>query len=152
MQLADLMSTDVLTVAPDQSVAEAARSMIARETGVAVVLEDGALAGVISERDLLRVISDAADTETPVAERMTRHVQTASATTSIPEALAMMIDGRFRHLPIVDAGRVVGVVSMRDLMAWTAFRLRHGPLESDDDEIDSAELVATIHRMRTGAA
>ena len=45
---------------------------------------------------------------------------------------------------------MLGIVSMRDLMAWTSLRLRHGPLEEDDD-VDSAELLATIHRMRTGA-
>ena len=152
MQLADLMSTDVLAVSPGHTVADAARRMMQRETGVAVVLDEGGeLAGVISERDLLRVISDAADVETPVADRMTRHVQTAAPSTSIPEALAMMIEGRFRHLPIVDAGRVIGVVSMRDLMAWTAFRLQRGT-DVAEDELDTAELVATIHRMRTGAA
>jgi CBS domain-containing protein len=64
--------------------------------------------------------------------------------------MAMMVDGRFRHLPIVDGGRVVGLVSMRDLMAWTALRLRQGPLDGSD--VDPAELLATIHRMRTGAA
>jgi CBS domain-containing protein len=61
-----------------------------------------------------------------------------------------MIDGHFRHLPVVEAGRVLGMVSMRDLMSWVSLRLRLGPLEVDD-EFDSAELLATIHRMRTGA-
>jgi CBS domain-containing protein len=64
--------------------------------------------------------------------------------------MAVMIEGRFRHLPVVEAGRVLGIVSMRDLMSWTSLRLRLGPLEGDDD-IDSDELLATIHRMRTGA-
>src|SRR3954451_8415131 len=123
MQLADLMATDVLSVTPDASVADAARRMVERETGVAVVLADGALAGIISERDLLRVLSEGHAPETPVRDRMTRHVQTGNPQTALPEALAMMIDGRFRHLPIMERGRVVGMVSMLDLMAWTAFRL-----------------------------
>lgn len=151
MQLADLMATDVLTVSPDTTIADAARRMIARETGAAVVIEDGDLVGVISERDLMRAIPDACDPETPVSERMSRHVMTASPGTSVPEAMAIMIEGRFRHLPVVEGGRVLGMVSMRDLMSWTALRLRLGPL-GDDDEVDSAELLATIHRMRTGAA
>jgi signal-transduction protein with cAMP-binding, CBS, and nucleotidyltransferase domain len=66
--------------------------------------------------------------------------------------MAIMIEGRFRHLPVVDGKRVLGIVSMRDLMSWTSLRLRLGPLADDDEEVDSAELLATIHRMRTGAA
>jgi CBS domain-containing protein len=150
MQLADLMATDVLTVSPDTTIADVARRMVAREAGAAVVTEDGRLVGVISERDLMRTISDACRPETAVSERMSRHVMTASPSTSVPEAMAMMIDGHFRHLPVVKAGRVLGIVSMRDLMSWTSLRLRLGPLEGDDE--DSAELLATIHRMRTGAA
>ena len=76
---------------------------------------------------------------------------TASATTGLPEAMAIMVDGHFRHLPIVDHGRVIGMVSMRDLMAWAALRLRHGASDHEDDPVDTAELVATINRMRTGA-
>ena len=151
MQLADLMATDVLAVSPDTTIADAARRMIARETGAAVVIERGDLVGVISERDLMRAVPDACSPETPVSERMSRHVTTAPPGTSVPEAMAVMIEGRFRHLPVVDGGRVLGIVSMRDLMSWTSLRLRLGPLE-DDDDVDSAELLATIHRMRTGAA
>lgn len=151
MQLVDLMATDVLAVSPETTIADAARRMVARETGAAVVLEEDTLVGVISERDLMRAIPDACSPETPVSERMSRHVLTAAPGTSVPEAMAIMIEGRFRHLPVAEGGRVLGIVSMRDLMSWTALRLRLGPL-GDDDEVDSAELLATIHRMRTGAA
>ena len=151
MQLADLMSTDVLMVSPDTTIGDAARRMIARDTGAAVVIENGDLVGLISERDLMRAIPDACSPETTVSERMSRHVMTASPGTSAPEAMAIMV-GPFRHLPVVDGGRVLGIVSMRDLMTWTSLRLRLGPLGDADEEIDSAELLATIHRMRTGAA
>jgi CBS domain-containing protein len=150
VQLADLMATDVLAVSPDTTIADAARRMVAREAGAAVVIQDGGLVGVISERDLIRAIPDACRPETPVSDRMSRDVMTAAPTTSIPEAMAIMVEGRFRHLPVVEAGRVLGMVSMRDLMSWASLRLRLGPLEVDD-EVDSAELLATIHRMRTGA-
>src|SRR6187551_3845680 len=153
MQLADLMATDVLTVSPDTTIADAARRMIARETGAAVVVQNDDLVGLISERDLMRAIPDACSPETPVSERMSRHVMTAAPETSVPEAMAIMIEGRFRHLPVVAGGRVLGIVSMRDLMSWTALRLRLGPLgDEEEEEVDSAELLATIHRMRTGAA
>jgi len=152
VQLADVMATDVLTVPPEATLADAARRMIARDAGAAVVMEGGELVGVISERDLMRAIPDACDPDTPVADRMTRHVMTGTPSTGIGEAMAIMIEGRFRHLPVVEEGRVLGVVSMRDLMSWTALRLRQGSLGENDDEVDSAELLATIHRMRTGAA
>lgn len=150
MQLTELMNTAIVSVSPDATVAEAARRMAEAETGAAVVMEAEELVGVISERDILRHVGAGRPTDDLVRDRMTRHVQTASATTDLPEAMAVMVDGRFRHLPIVDDGRVVGLVSMRDLMAWTALRLRQGPLDGSD--VDPAELLATIHRMRTGAA
>ena len=88
---------------------------------------------------------------TPVSERMTHHVLTAAPGTDLAQAMALMVDGHFRHLPVVNSdGRVVGVVSMRDLMAYTSLRLRQGAIE--DDDLDPAEVIATIHRMRTGAA
>lgn len=150
MQLADLMITDVLAIAPETTIAAAAQGMIDRETSAAVVVDEGALVGVISERDLMRAIPEGCPADTPVSERMTRHVTTASPRTSVPEAMAIMIEGRFRHLPVVEEGRVRGIVSMRDLMSWTSLRLRLGPVEGDDD-VDSAELLASIHRLRTGA-
>jgi CBS domain-containing protein len=66
--------------------------MIERETGGAVVIYDSALVDVISERDLMRPIPDACRPHTPVQERMTRHVTTASPRTSVPDAMAIMIE------------------------------------------------------------
>jgi CBS domain-containing protein len=151
MDLADIMATTFASVTPEMSIAEAARQMIEIDTGAAVVLENGQLGGMISERDLLRYLSAGAEPGATVADRMTRHVLTASASTSLPEAMAIMVDGHFRHLPIIEGGRVIGMISMRDLMAWAALRLRHGAFDGQDD-VDTAELLATIHRMRTGAA
>jgi CBS domain-containing protein len=151
MELSDLMHTEVLTVSPDTTMAEAARRMVERETGAAVVLDGGEMVGLVSERDLMRVVSDGVDPQVPVTERMTRHVLTGVPSMSIPEALAIMHEGHFRHLPVSDQGRIVGMVSMRDVMAWTAFRLRHGGSLEDGDD-DAAELLAAIHRSRTGAA
>ena len=151
MELADVMNTNVLTVREDTTLADAAHQMIQHETGAAVVLDEGRLVGVISERDLLRVLSEGFEPTLCVRDRMKKHVLTAGSHTALPEAMAIMVDGHFRHLPIVDGGRVIGIVSMRDLMAWAALRLRQSS-PADDDAIDTAELVATINRMRTGAA
>ncbi len=151
MDLADIMATTFATVSPETSLADAARRMIEIDTGAAAVIDDGSLVGMISERDLLRHLSAGAAADALVADRMTTHVLTAGPSTTLPEAMAMMVDGHFRHLPIVEQGRIIGMISMRDLMAWAALRLRHGAFDGDDD-LDTAELLATIHRMRTGAA
>ena len=153
VQLTDVMSTQILSVSPTSQIGDAARRMVDADCGACVVLDDdGELIGVITERDLLRGFSQSVDPSTRVEERMTRHVLTGSPQTEIAEAMALMVDGRFRHLPVVnDAGHVIGLVSMRDLMAYTSLRLRGGGFGSDDD-LDPAEVLATIHRMRTGAA
>jgi CBS domain-containing protein len=153
MQLTDVMATQVVSVAPETRLGDAARRMVDADVGAAMVVDaDGELVGVITERDLMRCVSEGTDPATPVEQRMTRHVLTASPETAIPEAMALMVDGHFRHLPIVnDDGHVVGVISMRDLMAYTSLRLRGGSLGHDDD-LDPAEVIATIFRMRTGAA
>jgi CBS domain-containing protein len=153
MQLTDVMSTALVAVSPETRIGDAARRMVEADVGAAIVLAAGDdLVGVITERDLLRCVSEGVDPGVPVADRMTRHVLTASPATELAEAMALMVDGHFRHLPVVnDEGHVIGLASMRDLMAYTSLRLRTGALGSDDD-LDPAEVIATIHRMRTGAA
>jgi CBS domain-containing protein len=153
MQLTDVMSTNLISVSPETRIGEAARKMVDSDVGAAIVLAPGdKLVGVITERDLMRCVSEGTEPNTPVSDRMTRHVLTASPQTELAEAMALMVDGHFRHLPVVnDEGHVIGLASMRDLMAYTSLRLRHGSMGSDDD-LDPAEVIATIHRMRTGAA
>ena len=153
MQLTDVMATNVISVVPETPIGDAARRMVEADIGAAVVLDEkGDLCGVITERDLLRCVSDGIDPATPVDQRMTRHVLTTGPETEIAEAMALMVDGHFRHLPVVNEdGNVIGLASMRDLMAYTSLRLRHGSMGTDDD-LDPAEVIATIHRMRTGAA
>jgi len=146
MQLTDVMATHVVSVSPDTKLGDAARLMVETDVGAAVVIDEaGDLAGVITERDLMRCVSDGTDPATPVDQRMTTHVLTASPDTNIPEAMALMVDGHFRHLPVLDNGRVIGMVSMRDVMAWTAFRLRHGgSLEDDDDDAATGHIRGMI--------
>jgi CBS domain-containing protein len=153
MQLTDVMSTNLISVSPETRIGEAARKMVDSDVGAAIVLAPGdKLVGVITERDLMRCVSEGTEPNTPVSDRMTRHVLTAAPTTELAEAMALMVDGHFRHLPVVnEQGNVIGLASMRALRAYTSLRLRHGSMGSDDD-LDPAEVIATIHRMRTGAA
>jgi CBS domain-containing protein len=151
MDLAEIMATTFAVVSPTATLADASRRMIDVDTGAAVVIDNEALVGMISERDLLRVFRDGGSPDQLVEERMTRDVLAASPSTAVPEAMAIMVDGKFRHLPVVKDGRVVGMISMRDLMAWASLTIRSGG-HSELDEVDTAELLATINRMRTGAA
>ncbi|HEY0389857.1 MAG TPA: CBS domain-containing protein [Gaiellales bacterium] len=153
MQLTDVMSTGLVTVSPETRIGDAARRMVEADVGAAIVLAGAdELVGMITERDLLRCVSEGVDPGVPVSDRMTRHVLTGSPSTELAEAMALMVDGHFRHLPVVnDEGHVIGLASMRDLMAYTSLRLRSGAFDADDD-LDPAEVIATIHRMRTGAA
>jgi CBS domain-containing protein len=153
MQVTDVMATQVISVLPDTEIRDAARRMVDAEVGAAVVLDEASeLVGVITERDLLRCLGEGITGSVSVSDRMTRHVLTASPGTDIAEALALMVSGHFRHLPVVnDDGHVIGMISMRDLMAYTSLRLRGGTLGGDEG-LDPAELLAAIHRMRTGAA
>ena len=116
--LRDIMSTRVSLTTPDASVAEAAAGMVKASVGSAVVMQGRFLAGILTERDVLRA---AASGESLVAARvtdwMTPDPQSASPDSSVEEAADMMLRNGFRHLPVVDGRTVCGVVSLRDLFA-----------------------------------
>ncbi|MBO0814768.1 MAG: CBS domain-containing protein [Actinobacteria bacterium] len=116
--LRDIMSTRVSLTTPDTSVAEAAAGMVKSNVGSAIVMQGRFLAGILTERDVLRA---AASAESLVAARvrdwMTPDPQSASAGTSVEEAADIMLKNGFRHLPVVDGRAVCGVVSLRDLFA-----------------------------------
>ena len=101
-----------------QTIREAAAILSDHEIGAAPVLDGDRLVGMFSERDILRrVVTARRDLdETRVAEAMTPDPRTVSAETSLIEALALMIEGKFRHLPVVDGdGRVIAMLSIRDM-------------------------------------
>jgi len=100
------------------NVAEAARRMRDGNTGAAMVLEGTRLAGIFTERDaLFRVLAVAKDPqETPVSLVMTRDPQTIHPDKPFDEALRMMHEGRFRNVPVVEDGRPLGMVSVRDAL------------------------------------
>ena len=139
MDLAEIMAVNFAVVSPAATLADASRRMVDIDTGAAAVVEDGELVGMISERDLLRVFRDGGSPDQLVEERMSRDIVHAAPTTAIPEAMAIMVDGKFRHLPVVKDGRVVGMISMRDLMAWASLTIRSGG-HSELDEVDTAEI------------
>ena len=123
--LRDLMSTRVALTSPETSVAEAAVSMVKANIGSAVVMQGRFLAGIITERDVLRSAASGEDLrEARVADWMTPDPQSVSPDTSVEEAAEIMLKHGFRHLPVVEGRTVCGVVSLRDLFATRIRRPR----------------------------
>ena len=110
------MSRDLLTVEAGVSVVEVAQRMAARNVGAVLVLEDGRLAEIMTERDLMRAVARGLGDDTVVGECMTRDPDTIAPDDTIEHAAMMMIHGGYRHLPVVDGDDVVGVLSIRDLV------------------------------------
>ena len=116
--LRDLMSTRVALTTPDTSVAEAAAGLVKANVGSAIVMQGRFLAGILTERDVLRAAASGESLVTArVMDWMTPDPQSASADTSVEEAAVIMLKNGFRHLPVVDGRTVCGVVSLRDLFA-----------------------------------
>ena len=116
--LRDLMSTRVAATAPDTSVAVAAAGMVAANVGSAIVMQGLFLAGILTERDVLRAAASGEDlSASTVSAWMTPDPQSASPETAVEDAAQIMLLNGFRHLPVVDGRTVCGVVSLRDLFA-----------------------------------
>src|SRR5262245_64968385 len=112
----DIMSKDLVAVEPTSTVAEAATMMGGRHVGSALVIEDDRATGIFTERDVLRALgSDFDAAHHPVADWMTHDPQTVDVSTDVRTARNAMLDGGFRHLPVLDGGRLVGIISLRDI-------------------------------------
>lgn len=106
-------------VTPETTLREAAQLMERRDVGALAVLQDGAFAGILSERDLVRrgIAHGLSADEATVAQVMTRAPVTVDIDDSLSDALAARIGDSFRHLPVMEAGRIVGLLSYRDIPA-----------------------------------
>jgi len=110
-----VMNSRLLTIGPDASLTEAAHEMADRRVGAILVTEGDDLVGILTERDVLRAVGRGS-IEGTVRDWMTRGPDTISSATTIGEAAGLMVHGGYRHLPIVEGGRLVGIVSIRDLI------------------------------------
>jgi CBS domain-containing protein len=116
--LTEIMTPDVFSAPPDTTVAEAAATMVRGRFGSAVVLEGRSVAGIFTERDVLRAAASGADlTRTSLSRWMTPDPVTARPEVDSDEAAELMLGGGFRHLPVVESGELVGIVSLRDLLS-----------------------------------
>jgi CBS domain-containing protein len=111
---------EVLDIDADATIFEAVERMVEANVGSLLVRERGAVAGIVTERDYLRraALEGKPDKETPVREIMTAPLVVATPDTPIDECMALMTDRRIRHVPVVEDGEVVGVVSIGDLVKF----------------------------------
>ena len=135
MSVLELCDTEPAAVSLEASVADAIRTMLDRHVGaVAIIDSDRCVAGIFTERDVLRKFSlSGRDPEkTPVRDLMTTPVELATYETGSSEALITMVERHFRHLPVVDnKARLLGMLSIRNLLEWR--------IEDLSREIDSLE-------------
>jgi CBS domain-containing protein len=122
MQVRDGMSNMVLTLGPGHTLRAASRAMSERRVGAAVILDpDAAGPGILTERDVLDSIGRGQDPDTElVGDHLTSDVVFASPDWSLEEAAVAMVRGGFRHLIVMDAGAIIGILSVRDVVrCWT---------------------------------
>lgn len=115
----EIMTKDVVTVAPEDTVETAVRAMVTNDIGSAVVVRGDNAVGVFTERDLLRHILDRPDVlQRPVGEVMACPVISTTPDAAIVDAFGLITARNIRRLPIIDGGRLVGIVTERDLLRW----------------------------------
>ena len=121
MQVRDILQVkgrQLFTIEPDQSLAEVVRRLVERNCGLLVVCRGEQLVGIITERDILRACAQVEQPleEISIASRMTTDVVTASPDDELESVMRMMTERRIRHLPVLDGGRLAGMVSIGDVV------------------------------------
>jgi len=142
MDVRDGMNRVVVTVGPDHTLREAARRMTAAQVGAAVVLDpEGEGPGILTERDLLHACGRGDDLDVErVGGHMTQRLTYAVADWPLEQAAEEMVQGRFRHVVVLDGSEVVGILSMRDIVrCWTqAGVLRRDAANPQASSVDPA--------------
>jgi CBS domain-containing protein len=134
----------IICIEPTADLAAAAKLLSAHLIGALVVLDGGGrLVGILSERDIVRTMADvgSAVVQLPVAQVMTRNVSTCDVNDSISSVMDRMTKGKFRHMPVLDKDRLVGLVSIGDALKWQ--------IETIRERIHQLELcIAELNMMR----
>ena len=125
--------SNVVTIEPTANLAAAAKLLAQRRIGAVVVAGlDRRVIGILSERDIVRALAEhgGAALEQPVSQVMTRKVATCTETETIVSIMERMTDGKFRHVPVVEDGRLVGIISIGDVV-----KHRIGEIEHESDAL-----------------
>ena len=111
--------SDIFTLSPEQTISEAAETLTRRRIGALLVLNSrGGMEGILSERDIVRSVANegASILEKPVSQIMTRKVRHCTPSDTISRVMQLMTEGRFRHLPVLDGDKLVGFISIGDVV------------------------------------
>ena len=110
----------VLSVEPGTKLAEAIKLLSERKIGAVLVMSQSRIEGILSERDIVRVLGErgAGVVEEPVSAVMTRKVVSCREKDTVSEIMETMTNGKFRHLPVVEDGKVAGLISIGDVVKW----------------------------------
>lgn len=130
---------EIVTIEPNASLTNAVHLLADKNIGAAVILgADHRIAGIISERDIVRALAErgAAALAEPVSRTMTRKVETCTEGESVANIMERMTAGKFRHMPVVDQGRLVGIVSIGDIV-------KHRVQEMERDSVAMRDYILT---------
>jgi CBS domain-containing protein len=116
----DSKGHQIQSVQPDAKLSAAIKLLSEKKIGAVLVMERGRIEGILSERDIVRVLGErgAAVLEEPVNAVMTRKVISCKPSDTVGAIMEMMTSGKFRHLPVIDDSRVVGLISIGDIVKW----------------------------------
>ena len=148
MQVSDIMSRNVVTVSANDTFADAAKILHEHKISSVIVQGEGGPGGIVTERDFVNLVSEGQDpSNVKVSDRMTKDLATVESKSDIAEAAKVMAERRIRHLPVVDKGDLVGIISIRDLTSWAVDELTGGH-ELPDIERGTAALTAAVEAER----
>ncbi|RIK96819.1 MAG: inosine-5-monophosphate dehydrogenase [Proteobacteria bacterium] len=128
----DLKGHHVVTVHPDVALSEAIRVLTERRIGSVLVMSEGGIEGILSERDVVHALGSrgAAALDAPVKSVMTRKVVTCRRTDTVAAIMEVMTEQKFRHLPVVEDGELIGLISIGDVVKW-----RVGEYEAEQEAL-----------------
>lgn len=152
MRVSEIMTKAAVTDQPDDTLADAARKMWKQQTGSLLVMDGEDLVGIVTERDVLKAVAGGESMQdTHVSEVMSKDLVTVGPGTSLREAAKVMTDRWIRHLPVVDSGTLVGIISQRDLAGVLAGALNEP--EALEALVEASELARErrLRRIEPGA-
>jgi CBS domain-containing protein len=149
MNVGDIMKSEVATASPEDTFVHIAGLLHDRGISSILVMDGSEIAGIVTERDLVNLVADGGDPgSVKVGERMTRDLDTVEPRTDIAEAAEHMARLKIRHLPVVERGSLVGIISIRDLINWAVAELTAGH-ELPDLERSATALTAAVEINRS---
>jgi CBS domain-containing protein len=145
VEISAIMTTDLATVGPEYNVADVASVMDARGIGSVIVLEDDRVLGILTERDILKVIGGGEDPKNVAAhEALTDDLITIRPEATVEEAAREMVNAKVRHLPVISDEGLIGMVSMRDLVRWSIHDMSEAATELPHIQL-SRQVLSLVH-------